>query len=106
MAVDPKELYPTYYRAMERNNQLQDDITRKALDVPRQDDMQVTTNKGMSGWALVTLLLGGGGILSAAALVGASMLRQPAPPTQPADSAYEVQFFDQHGDPIYVPPRE
>ena len=100
--IDPEKLHPNWTRM----RKLQEDITRKALDVP-EDDVNITTTKGISGGLAIAGLLGSVGMTSVAACIIAYMLSgEPAPPAAPQDSAYSVEFFDQFGEPIYVPPKD
>jgi hypothetical protein len=101
--ITKKDLYPTYYRSLERNNKLMDAATRKALDLPLEDDVHITTNKtGIGGGALVACV----GLASAAAIAIAAMFagNTPQPATPDIEAKYTVEHFDQFGDPIYVPP--
>lgn len=94
--VNQERLYPHW----NKQKKLQEDMTRKALDLP-DDDMNITANRGTPAWVLAVISLG------AMAVVGWAVSQRtadPVPPASgPADSSYRVEFFDQHGDPIDVP---
>ena len=68
MPIDKTKLYPMFEKSLRRNERLTDLATRKALDLPLDDDMQIITNNtrqglGAIGTLLVSavMLTGGGG---------------------------------------------
>lgn len=112
--VDKKMLYGKYQEGEDRRSRLRDKAAYKALDIAMEDDpLQVITNK--SGISTP-------GAVGIAGILGASLLgygwlnreqpvqQQPTPPAAaaPADSDYEIGFWDQDGNPIEVErvPRE
>ncbi len=97
--IDKEKLYPNW----ERTRKLQEDITRKALDLG--EDMNITTNQGVSGKVLLGLGLGGTSIAGIAAVAIAYILSgQPGPAPSAAQNAdFTIEHFDQDGELIYVP---
>lgn len=95
--IDKEKLYPNWNRMQK----LQEDITRKHLDLG--EEMNITTSKGVSGKALVGCV----GFASAAAVAIAYILGgQPAlPQAPPADQQVDltVKIRDQHGELMYIP---
>ena len=67
MPIDKTQLYQTFDRSLRRSERLTDMATRKALDLPVDDDMQIITNNTRQGLGRVGALL-----LSLAMLAGAS----------------------------------
>ena len=83
MTIDKDQLYATFNKSSERRDKLADLATRKALDLPVEDDMQINTSTTYQGLgrcgslllALAMLAGGSGGALGIAGLLG---LLQPA----------------------------
>jgi len=107
MAIDKNALYGTFQDSVDRNNKLTDDITRKALDLPRDDDVNITTtNNGVSGKALAGILAG----VMAAGGGGAVVMNQmgqptPQPVVQPSDQEATLTFYNSDGEEIILPQR-
>lgn len=114
--VDRRAMSPVWYRNQEWRDELHRRLTHKALDIPEGEEMNVDNSRhglgtlGTMGVAAVAGLPG----LAAAGILGLSMLGQPAaqppapapqplPISQPADSEYEVRFYNSKGELIEVP---
>lgn len=115
MPIDKTQLYPTFNNSLRRNQRLADAATRKALDLPLEDDVQIITDNSRQGLGRIGALLlslamlaGGGG-----AAVGALGLlrgfdrpaaRQPsdAAPSQTAPQEFKVTFWSEDGQPLEV----
>lgn len=118
MTIDKSQLYATFNKSHERREKLADMATRKALDLPVEDDMQITTNTTYQGLgrcgslllALAMLASGSGAALGIAGLLGLlNPARQAASPQQPATfepQEFEVTFFAEDGSPIAVSEEE
>ena len=114
MTIDKDQLYATFNQSNQRREKLTDLATRKALDLPVEDEMQITTNTTYQGLgrcgslllALAMLASGGGGALGIAGLLGLlTPARQAAAPQQPATfepQEFEVTFFAEDGKSIEV----
>jgi hypothetical protein len=110
MTIDKDQLYATFNHSSQRREKLADLATRKALDLPVEDDMQITTNTTYQGLgrcgslllALAMLASGGGGALGIAGLLGwLQPARDNSTPTF-APQEFEVTFFAEDGAPIAV----
>jgi len=123
MALDKEALYGQFLASFQRREKLADLATRKALNLPVEDDVNITTTHNGIGWrhlvgiVLMLLLsgtLGGGltallgslghnasGSLPAAAAPGnsapAGAATAPAQPQQ-----FKVTFYGEDGQPIEV----
>lgn len=108
-------LYPEWQRHSREKNNLYLKAVHKALDLPEDEEMNVTT--GMSGKA-VALIAAAAGLGPAAALFAllpalmGDRNEKPAAPEKPvpvvgsadpADSEYEIRFYDSDGNLINVP---
>jgi hypothetical protein len=114
MSIDKTKLYATFEKSHQRQQRLADMATRKALDLPLEDDVQITTNTTNHGISWVgavvlaaTLLAGGGGTMfGVAGMLGALRAPQPAPrgPSTPlaAPREFKVTFWAEDGAPIEV----
>ncbi len=108
MTLDKDQLYGLFHRSAESRSRLHDMATRKALDLPMDDEVNVTTNtthNGPSLWGLA-------GVMAATLLTGAAVgagaflfSRSPIESRPRAGDVrdFEVRFYDQHGRPIDVP---
>lgn len=107
MTIDKAELYGKFQGSVERREKLQNDITRKALDLPREDDMgDVTVNNGISGKALVGILVGMAAVGGGGAIVMNQIQQQSAAPpaiVQPAEAEFTIQHRNADGNIINVP---
>jgi len=98
--VAKESLYGNYLGSKRKKERLYNNAAAMALDVPYDDDdMNINVNKQTGfGWkellVIVAGLLGSAGI---AAYIFGPMQTVP-------DSEYEVIFYDQDGNRIYVPP--
>lgn len=122
MAIDKSQLYATFEKSRQRRERLADLATRKALDLPVDDDMQInnhTSYQGLGRLGAVVLSLamlagGGGSALGIAGLLG--LFDAPARPprtAEPSDRAatsarppaaqeFKVTFWAEDGWPIEV----
>ncbi len=116
MTINKNELYATFHKSSERREKLADLATRKALDLPVEDDMQITTNTTYQGLgrcgslllALAMLASGGGGALGIAGVLGLLNAATPAreAPATFEPQEFEVTFFAEDGAPIEVSEEE
>lgn len=109
---------PTYNEDLKARQEIHREAVRKALDLPKEDDVITVDNsqrigidwKSLAALAVVGVsLLGGGGLAAFAVtqLTAVPVLTAPplaAPPAEPADSEYEVLFYDRQGRHIDVQP--
>ena len=110
MTIDKDQLYGAFNKSHQRREKLADLATRKALDLPVEDDMQITTNTTYQGLgrcgslllALAMLASGGGGALGIAGLLGMLQPTREAPRPTFAPQEFEVTFFAEDGSPIEV----
>lgn len=119
--VNKREQYGTFLSSVDRRHRREDDFAEKvahaAFDQPMEDDMEMRVNNTRNGTTWKELAAIGAvfaflGVATMSILValGIWMWRmsedQPsAPSSGPADSAYEVLFFDADGNPIRIPQR-
>jgi hypothetical protein len=105
--VDKKMLYGKYQESEDRRHTLRDKAAYKALDIALEDDplQVINTKTGISTPGAVGIA----GILGASLLGYGYMNReQPVQPqtppaaVAPADSDYEIRFWDKDGNPIEV----
>ncbi len=125
MTIDKNELYGQFDSSHKRRQRLAELATRKALDLPLDDDMNIINNRqgaSMMGTALLSaaLLLGGGGLgVGIAGLAGMGGADKPASPVVPAmkpDSGpaptpvepqeFKVTFWGDDSQPIQVKSHE
>lgn len=96
--IDKSKLYPTFLRSQERAEKLREIATRKNLDLPVDDDVNIS-NHGIAGKHLVAIagivLLG----LLGWRLLTPSVSGQMA---SPAAQEYEVRFWLDDGTEIEV----
>lgn len=110
MPIDKNELYALFQHSFDRRERLADLATRKALDLPVEDEVNITnttTHHGPSPLAMLAvsalMLLGGGGIaLSAAGLAGwfqspGGAAVQPSGPHE-----FRISFWTEEGSEIPV----
>ena len=121
MTLSKRELYGTFMESRERRERLADMATRKALDLPLDDDVNITNTTTHNGlpWAQLALLVGGtlaGGTglgLALPALLGSLERGAPPPEIRPANPSpqfsqtaepqeYRVTFWAEDGKPIDV----
>lgn len=116
MPIDKEALYPTYNRSVERKQAIHEQAIRKSLDLPADDDVNITTtNNGssplMSSLATVGMLATGGtGAIGIAALMGVlggepDMPGAQPPPAivQPVEATFTIQHRNADGDLLNVP---
>jgi len=116
MPIDKQQLYGHFQQSHDRRERLADTITRKALDIPMDDDVNITTtNHGSSPFvtalAVVGMLATGGtfaigtaammGVLSPTKSVPNSPAKQAAAQV-PAPNNYRVTFWNEEGDQMQV----
>lgn len=108
---------PWFWTLWRRNHQwrdkLNEQMARKALDIP-DDEMNITTNKTGIGTAGALGIAAAAGIpgLAATGIMGYALSKKdpapvapgtPPPAVSPADSEYEVIFYNARGEVIDVP---
>ena len=114
--VGKKALYGVWTNNFERRARLNEDATRKALDLPLEEDVNITTTNNVSGMTWKHLLAGTVGLsgLGAIGILSGLLLRSPAPAKQPPPAVepvtqnlrLKVRFWDQHDKPFdYIPHR-
>lgn len=98
--IDREALWGDYQNQMRRRMRMGEQLARKSLNLPN-DEMQNVGNRIGLGWKELAIVVAG----LIAAGFGMSALRPPPSDTTspPADSAYEVRFFDRDGNLIDVP---
>ena len=79
--------------------ELDEELARKALDLPKRGPMNVTNGMGWKELAVIVVLVGGVG-WGAMQLANRDAQPTPAPATEPADAGYDVRFYDAAGTPI------
>ncbi len=98
--------YDNFNQGQKWRQRLAEKATYKALDIPESDGIGVTVNRNVTrgiGWREL-------GVVGAIVLGGAMLLKpgaevSPTTPSTPADSEYEVRFFDAEGNPLAIPHR-
>ncbi len=113
MTIDKHQLYGRFVKSWERREKLADLATRKALDLPMDDEMNITTTNrgvGLLPAAVVSaaLLLAGGGMT----LGLVKLLDRPQPAQVPASGShvaapppsqeFKVTFWAEDGTPLKV----
>ena len=95
--LDKKELYGEYLKGEKAKRDLYLRGAHKALDIA-EEDMNVSTevNKIGLGWRELLVVLGTG-------LAGYGLYNFYNSTSEPADSSYEVLFYDKDGNQIEVP---
>ena len=83
--IDQEALYGVFLDSDRQQRSLQEDAVRKALNLPRRDDMNITTHQHGGGWQAMLLgaamlAAGGGGALGIAALAGFGPRTGAGPP--------------------------
>lgn len=123
--VNYEQLYGNYHKSVEKQQKLRDEVARKALNMPIDDDMNIDQDikitKTGFGWkeilALSAVGLGTYGIIATGFNFGrqntppsAITATPPLSPVQPipsvpplSDSEYQVLFYDKDGNLISVP---
>lgn len=97
-------LYSEYLDFERWRNKLHKRLAHKSLDIPLDEDMNVTNTRVGLGWKELA-------VIAATGLGGFylwNQTNQPATPTQPAavspnDSEYDVRFYNAEGELIKVP---
>ena len=111
MPIDKTKLYRTFEKSLRRSERLNDLATRKALDLPLDEDMQIITNNTRQGLSMAGMLL-----LSAVMLTGGggaawgllTMLNNRGQPAaevageSPATQEFEVTFWSEDGQQLEV----
>lgn len=112
MPINKEALYPTYNRSVERKQAIHEQAIRKSLDLPVDDDVNITTtNNGVSGKALAGILVamvvsGGGGALVVNQM--GQPVPQPPPFVRPVveGQAATLKFYNSAGEEIILPQRK
>lgn len=113
--VNGRGIWPLWFKNQEWKQRIEEQAVRKALDIPA-NDLQITNNTqsgiGTAGTVGLVAAAGLPGLaLAAASIFGGSSTPTPpaTPPAQPpaavspADSSYDVLFYDKDGNQIDVP---
>lgn len=110
--MNPRGLWPLWFKQQEWRQKLERKATHKALDIP-DDDMNITQTKVGIGTAGALGIAAAAGLPSMAAVgvLAWALLRdkgEPTPPPTPpavdvADTEYEVRFFNAKGELIDIP---
>jgi hypothetical protein len=98
--VAKDSLYGNYLKSKRKKERIFNNAAAMALDVPVDDeDVNINVNKQTGfGWKeLLVLTVGLLGTAGLAAYVFGPLQTVP-------DSEYEVRFYDQEGNEVYVPP--
>lgn len=112
--MNPRGLWPLWFKQQEWRQKLERKATHKALDIP-DDDMNITQTKVGIGTAGAIGIAAAVGLPSMAAvgIMAWALLKEKSAPTAPTpttpsvevpDTEYEVRFFDKDGKPISVKP--
>jgi len=116
--IDKKLLYGKFQDAEDRRARFAERIAHKAADMAMEDPMQITNTRAGIGTAGIMGIAAAAGLpgLTAAAILGYALLKgdgapqapsqPPAAAASPADSEYEVRFYDKDGKLIEVPRRK
>lgn len=114
MSLNKEALYGNFLKSYDRRERLADLATRKALDLPVEDEVNIntTTNNQGSHWLTTllmagSLLLGGGGLTAGLGTALGWFAQGPtaAPRSAsapPSAQEYRVEFFTEEGKPIKV----
>ncbi len=115
--VNGRGLWPLWFKNQVWRQKVEEQTVRKALDIPDNDmNIKTTTNSGIGAAGAVGIAAAAGlpGLaLAAASIFGGSSTPTPTPPAtppvqppaavSPADSSYDVLFYDKDGNQIVVP---
>ena len=115
MPINKTQLYPMFEKSLRRSERLGDLATRKALDLPLDDDMQIITNHtrsglGMTGTLLVSVAMLISGSAGGVALMNAwpsgeaasgNVDPQAASPP-PVAQEFKVSFWTEDGEHLEV----
>lgn len=117
MTIDKQKLYGTFHKSLAKSEKLTDLATRKALDLPVDDEMQIITNNhtrqglGRCGTLLLALAMAAGGSGMTLGLV--SLLQnnvrnsgEAASGAEFAPQEFQVTFWNEDGQPVEVQPVE
>ena len=105
--IDKQEHYGDFRDAAKRREKLYMKAVHKSLDLPEEmgDINANRTGIGALGAVLIALAAGLG-----PTVLGAYMLLREMKPASsspaPADSEYDVRFFDKDGNPITIPQKK
>lgn len=94
--LDKETLYGEFLKSMRRKGRVEDLAIAKALDIPMDDDVQINQSRtGITGWPLVSLLLGGGGLSAwlISSLMTSSIHPQLVDPPAVDSPAVQVELF-------------
>lgn len=131
MSIDKQQLYGAFTKSHQRQQRLSEMATRKALDLPLDDDVNITQTTTNHGPNLVSLLVLAGGLLAGGTGIGLGLpalwnepataamdppkASEPPPKTvalDPESTEFRVTFYAEDGRPIDVnqvepiPPKE
>ena len=113
MPIDKTKLYPMFEKSLRRNERLTDLATRKALDLPLDDDMQIITNNTRQGLGAIGTLFVSGVMLFSGAAGGFALLNHFSPVQEnqattelPAAQEFEVTFWTEDGQQLEVDANE
>lgn len=87
-------------RQMEWTTQVDEDLVRKSLDLPKRGPMNVVN--GMTWKELVVIAAIVGGVGWGAMRLAKPDVLSPPPVTNLTDAEYDVLFYDAQGNPIHL----
>ena len=110
MPIDKDQLYDRFHKSWERRERLADLATRKALDLPAEDDVRITTNTTHQGSSLLAtslvsmaLLLAGGAAALGLTYFKSSPAQPPSTTTiPPSPQQFKVSFWGEDDKEIQV----
>jgi hypothetical protein len=96
-------LYRDYNQGRSWKQRLHRQAVHKALDIAPEDDVHITQKNSGLGWRELAIIVAG--MVAGATAIGWFSSRPAAPslPVAPADSEYNVRFYDKDGQLIEVP---
>ena len=105
---DKNYLYGEFQRGQRWRDRLAAKLAHKAVDIPEDEDVNLNVqNSHGTGWkelvAIAGLLFCGGWLAKNAFKPPAVPPAVPPAATSPADSEYEVRFYDAQGQLIEIP---
>lgn len=104
--VNKNFLYGRYNKSEDRRAHFLNKVAHKAADLALDDDVNITANRtgiGTAGAVGIAAACGIPGLVTALALMfGGKGEQSPVVPSSPADSEYDVRFYDKDGNLIPV----
>lgn len=111
MPIDKSQLHPMFEKSLRRSERLSDLATRKALDLPLDDDMQIITNNTRQGFGLIGTLLLSAAMLTGGAASGFALMSALSPngdmnpqvsSSLPEAQEFKVTFWTDDGEHLEV----